>query len=63
MFFDPNTSFDELKESIGYLLHPDAPFIQDFHGMNLFKRHDRGTETADDRHIFRTGYENQLSDS
>jgi len=37
MFFDPNTSFDELKESIGYLLHPDAPFIQDFHGMNLLK--------------------------
>ena len=37
MFFDLDTSFDELKENIEYLLHSDSPFIQDFHGMNLLK--------------------------
>lgn len=37
MLYNPGTTFEELKESINYLLSKEAPFIQDMHGMNLLK--------------------------
>ncbi|MCX6068489.1 MAG: radical SAM protein [Chloroflexi bacterium] len=37
MLYNPGTTFEELKESVAYLLTPEAPFIQDLHGMNLLK--------------------------
>jgi len=37
MLYNPGTTFEELKESIAYLLDSEAPFIQDLHGMNLLK--------------------------
>jgi len=37
MLFNPNTTFDELKESVEYLLSPDAPTILKLIGMMVLK--------------------------
>ena len=37
MLYTPDTTFEELKESIEYLVSPEAPVIHDPHGMNLLK--------------------------
>ena len=37
MLYNPDTTFEELKESVEYLLSPASPMIQDLHGMNLLK--------------------------
>jgi len=37
MIYDPHTTFEELKASIEYLLTPEAPSLQDIHGMMVLK--------------------------
>jgi len=49
MLYNPDTTFEELRDSVEYLLSPGSPMIQDLHGMNLL----RGT--AEERDLHRRG--------
>jgi hypothetical protein len=37
MLYNPETTFDELKKSVDYLVSEGAPLVQELHGMNILR--------------------------
>ncbi|MBT7464134.1 MAG: B12-binding domain-containing radical SAM protein [Bacteroidetes bacterium] len=53
MIYHPDTTFDELKKSIKYLLSHEAPILQDLHGMMVLKG------TIEETHLQEKGLANE----
>ena len=45
LVYNPDTDFEELRQSVKYLTSPDVPLVKVFHGMNILK------DTEEDRKI------------